>query len=151
MSIDAKEVGRQIRKTRESKHLSVDHLAQMVQMTGNEIVGLENGTIHDVGFEHLDALARALEVRMIELIKEPQRSQGAEEVAAEEARERESFWSGLPPLLRTLIDQELKRGHPVPEDVVRSLASINFQDKQPSGVEEWRTVLNALLRTLTPT
>ena len=143
MSLDVRQVGRRIRAARESKYLTVVNLASMVRMTESEIATLEEGAIDDIDFERLDALARALEVRMIELITEPHRTLGADEIAAEKERERESLWSGLPPSLRSLIDQECKLGRPVPEDIVRSLARIVFHDKQPTCVEEWRTILKA--------
>jgi transcriptional regulator with XRE-family HTH domain len=150
MSLDVKQVGRRIRETRESKQLSLRDLAQLARMPEDEILRLESGAIGNIGFECLAELSRALDVRMIELICDPPRPPTSEEIAAGRERERASLWAKLPGPLRALIDQEVTAGHPIPEDIIRSLANVNFQEQQPSTPEQWRTLLNALVRSLNP-
>lgn len=143
-------VARRIRTEREARQLSVDVLAKNASVPKLLVEQLEQGVLASANLDLLDALAKALEVTVLDLLKDTNAVQSEEQAAAEIAREEAAFYAGLPPSLREFVEEEKAGGRPIAKEALRALAAVEFQQATPSSPDAWRGIFLAMIQGLHP-
>lgn len=110
---------------------------------------LEKGEVENPGLKTLSAIARGLSVTVADLLEttEPSRGPKGEALLAEEA-EFEHILATLPPGLREFLDQKAAAREPVPPELVRALAAVEFRGRRPERSNDWRWLYDAMIRSI---
>ena len=147
MTIDVRLLGKRLKQARELRGGSLSGLAARANVSKSYLAKLERGEIENPGLKTLQAITRALELTLSDLLPTPE---SAEPQPGEESAiaAHERLLEDLPPGLRQFLDQKEKEGERLPADVVRSLASIQFRGKKPQGVQDWQFLYDAITRSL---
>jgi transcriptional regulator with XRE-family HTH domain len=138
------EVGRVIGELRKAKGLTLPDLADAAGISKGYLWTLETHWSHrpdepppNPGLDLLARLAESLEVTVADLI-------GSEATL----RTVSGGQTPLPVGLSEFLSSRAKKGRPVPDDAVDSLASVKLRGRRPQTVEEWAAIYDAWEQTL---
>lgn len=149
-SVGSREFGRRIRTQREARQLSIDAVAMSAAVPGKLVEQLERGDLAEASLESLHAVARVLDVPLLQLLANPNPKRTLDELRAQKERETAAFFSSLPAPLRTVVEEERAAGRSIPEDALKVLAGIEFQQPRPTTPDAWRAMLRAIMQGLYP-
>ena len=124
-------VGKRIASLRQMKGISVPTLAEAAGISKGYLWQLETGEEPNPSLAIVAKIAAALETTAAELLGQPV-------VKAKQLPIPEE----LPKGLKEFLDQQKRKGEPVPEDIVRALAHL-----QARGLKECEFVYEAIKRT----
>lgn len=148
-SLDVRRLGQCIARFRELRGLSSTGLAEKAQIAKSYVYKLERGEAENPGLKTLDALARALDITLFDLLAAA--GQGTTDMGdalRSETADVERLLIDAPEELRVFIAElEAKEG-PLPLDVLRSLASLQLRGKRPQTLEDWRFAYDSLSRAV---
>lgn len=121
----SKDIGKRIRKFRQERDMSVNHLAEMTGISKSYLWSLENeeSAARPSG-ETLYAIAKALGVTMSDLL--------GRQLLTEQPDK-------IPPTLR-----EFAEDHDLPATDVQMLARIRFRGEVPRTKERWKYIYDAI-------
>lgn len=123
-------VGKRIATRRQMKNLSLPALAQAAEVSKGYLWQLENGEDPNPSLAVLSRIATALGTTVADLLDQPR-------VRARQATIPEA----LPRGLKEFLDEQRRKGDPVPEEIVRALAQL-----QARGVKDWEFIYEAIKR-----
>lgn len=118
--MDAKELGRQVLTKRKEKELSQEDLGNLAGISRNYVSLIERGEAHNISMKVINQLAVALGASPAELTGE-------------------TSWVMIPPTLREYGIQ-----HNMPYEVIDTLAHIPKRGKEPTSIEGWQGLYNAI-------
>ena len=148
-AFDVVRLGKVITNFRELRGLAAAALAERAGIAKSYLYKLERGVADNPGLKTLDAVARALDITLFDLLSEAGVDlsiRGTEMRSA--MAEVEQLLADAPNALRELLAElEMKEG-PVPLDVVRSLASVRLRGKRPRTLADWRYAYESLNRAV---
>jgi XRE family transcriptional regulator of biofilm formation len=142
MKPDVVQLGQRLVALREEKGLSLSAVADSAGIAKSYLAKLERGEVENPGLKTLDSVAKALDVTLAHLLAPKPRAVGAEQQSGVPDLE------DLPRSLREFLKQLEEEEGRVPDDVIRSLASLQFRGKRPESVEDWKWVHDTLVRGL---
>ena len=151
MAIDVRVLGARIGQLRELQGLSLGALAEAAGgMAKSYLSKIERGEVENPGLKTLSAIARALDVTVADLLApagSSARGPAGEALLAQDAT-YERITSNLPPGLGEYVQLMKKTGQPVPPDIVKALALVQFRGKRPEKPEDWRFLHDAMMRSI---
>ena len=152
MAVDVTALGARIAQLRELRGLSLGALAEAAGgMAKSYLAKLEKGEVENPGLKTLSAIARGLAVTVADLLEpaEAARAPAGEALLAEQA-EFQQLMANLPPGLREFLDEMAAAREPVPPDMVRALAAVQFRGRRPERSRDWRWLYDAMIRSIPP-
>lgn len=149
-ALDIQGVGRAVAEFRELRGLSLGDVADLAGIARSYIHTLERGEAPNPGLRTLDAIARALDITLYDLLAAAgHRVPGGDAPGHSETAELARMLTEAPTALREFIKElEQKEGGTLPLDVLRTLLSIRLRGKQPEAVEDWRYAYDSLQRAI---
>lgn len=151
MTVDVQALGARIGQLRELKGLSLGGLAEAAGgMAKSYLSKIERGEVENPGLKTLSAIARALDVTVADLLApagSSARGEAGEALLAEDLRYTE-ITSNLPPGLPEYLQDMKERGQPVPPEIVKALALVQFRGKRPEKPGDWRFLHDAMMRSI---
>jgi transcriptional regulator with XRE-family HTH domain len=151
MQLDVRALGARIGQLRELKGLSLGALAEAAGgMAKSYLAKVERGEVENPGLKTLSAIARALDVTVADLlapVASSPRGPAGEALLAEDAKYAQ-ITSNLPPGLGEYLQMMKQNGQPVPPEIVKALALVQFRGKRPEKPEDWRFLHDAMMRSL---
>ena len=150
MAIDVSALGARIGQLRELKGLSLGALAEAAGgMAKSYLSKIERGEVENPGLKTLSAIARALDVTVADLLPRSgsQRGPAGEALLAKEATYQQ-ITSNLPPGLQEYLKEMRDNGQPVPPEMVKALALVQFRGKRPEKPADWRFLHDAMMRSI---
>ncbi|HML39411.1 MAG TPA: helix-turn-helix transcriptional regulator [Bellilinea sp.] len=118
--MDTKELGRQVLTKRKEKELSQEDLGNLAGISRNYVSLIERGEAHNISMKVINQLAVALGASPAELTGE-------------------SSWVMIPSSLR---DYGIQNN--MPYEVIDTLAHIPKRGKEPTSIEGWEDLYNAI-------
>lgn len=151
MAVDVRALGARIGQLRELKGLSLGGLAEAAGgMAKSYLSKIERGEVDNPGLKTLSAIARALDVTVADLLghaASSSRGPAGEALLAEDIKYRE-VTSNLPPGLPEYLQEMKEAGQPVPPEIVKALALVQFRGKRPEKPSDWRFLHLAMMRSI---
>ena len=149
MALDVQKLGQRITQLRELKNLSLSAVAEAAQIAKSYLAKIERGEVENPGLKTLNAIARALDVTVSDLLSPVESSRGPTgEALVADAIQFERLTAEMPDSLRRFIERQKELGRPVPPDVIRALATVQFRGKRPKSEEDWQFLYLAVLRAV---
>ena len=124
-----------LRRLRQQKQWSQPRLADEAHISKGYINMLESGEMTNPSLDVLLKIADALGTTIAELVSQPR-------VAATEDAPK------IPDTLMQFAKIKRKKGEPLSEQDIVSLAKTQYRGKRPATVEDWAYVFEFLKRTL---
>jgi XRE family transcriptional regulator of biofilm formation len=147
MKLDVVVLGNRLVHIREGKGESLSAIAEAAGIAKSYLAKLERGEVENPGLRTLDAVAKALDVTLADLLARTSRNPDNSNTST--AEEREALFNSMPRSLREFVDLvETRDAEELPVDVIRSLATLRFRGKRPETVDDWRWVYGTLERGL---
>ena len=143
-------IGDRIKTRRLARQLSIDAVAREAAVSDALVEQLERGDLASATLDSLGAIARVLDVPLLELLTDSAQAKSKDQLRVEQEREAAAFFANLPVPLRTFVEQERAAGHPVEDDALRVLAAVEFQGATPDVPEAWRRMFYAMVQGLHP-
>ena len=151
MPIDVGVLGARIAQLRGLKGVSLGALADAAGgMAKSYLAKIERGEVENPGLKTLSAIARALDVTVADLLApagSSPRGPNGEALLAEDVRFQQ-ITSNLPPGLAEYLQGMKTEGRPVPPEMVKALALVQFRGKRPEKPEDWRFLHDAMMRSI---
>jgi transcriptional regulator with XRE-family HTH domain len=151
MAIDVRMLGARIGQLRELQGLSLGALAEAAGgMAKSYLSKIERGEVENPGLKTLSAIARALDVTVADLLApagSSSRGPAGEALLAEDVKYKE-ITSNLPPGLPEYLQEMKEKGQPVPPEIVKALALVQFRGKRPQRPGDWRFLHDAMMRSI---
>ena len=150
--MDVKRVGRRIaalRRAGEADELSLSALALKADLAKSYLARIERGEIENPGLGTLASIAKALGVTVADLLEAvgPRREREGS-VRIQRAGDLERLRKTMPAsLVSFLKDAELK-GEPIPDNLQRALALVEFRGRSPERSEDWKFIYDAMRMAL---
>jgi transcriptional regulator with XRE-family HTH domain len=123
-------VGKRIAVLRQVKGLTLPALAEAADVSKGYLWQLETGEDPNPSLAVLMRIATALATTVADLLDQPR------------VRAKPTAIPTLPRGLKEFLDEQKRKGEPVPEQVVRALAQL-----QARGVKDWEFIYEAIKRT----
>ena len=141
-------VGRRLHQLRRLGGYTMSSLVARTGLPRSYLYKLEGGEVPTPGIQALDAVARAFDLTLADLIEYGTPKSRSHRAAS--AAERRHSNPKLPAGLARFI-AAWEREHPgrrMPADAVRSLAAIQFRGKRPKRPKDWRAIHDTIARCL---
>lgn len=148
MGINVDQLGKRLRQLRELDGKSLSGLALEADVSKSYLAKLEKGEIENPGLKTLQSVASALGITLSELIPSTQGGVSAGSELGGPVAEYEDLLADLPQSLKEFLAEKEREGGPLPADVVRSLATIQFRGKKPRKPSDWKFLYDAISRSL---
>lgn len=150
MAVDVAALGANVARLRELRALSLGALAEAAGgLAKSYLAKIEKGEVENPGLRTLSAIARALDVTVADLLRTAEPEPGTEgqtllarQVAFEQVLA--DLPQGLPEFLARMADER----RPVPPDMVRALAAVQFRGRRPERPDDWRFLYDAMIRSV---
>lgn len=148
-ALDVKRLGQHLAHLRKARGLTLTELGERAQVAKSYIHSLERGDAENPGLRTLDALARALDVTVADLLDAmgQQTSEGGD-LLRTVAAEADQLRAQAPEALQRFLTELEEKEGPVPMDVLRSLSTLQLRGKRPQTVEDWRFAYDSLKRAV---
>lgn len=146
MLLDSRELGERIRSRRELRGVTLGALADTAGVAKSNLSRIESGETGNPGVRTLSAIARALETTVAALLTENEPLLSAP--PAPQDWDFARLVAEMPASLREFVREKQRTGGRIPADVLRSLASIQYQGQRPESVADWSFLYEALIRSV---
>lgn len=150
MALNTAALGAKITHFRDVRSMSLSALAEAADLAKSYLAKLEKGEVENPGLRTLSGIARALEVTVADLLapaESPPRRAERDTMLADSAafsRVLEEMPAGLKDFLKVMETA----GKPVPPDMIRALASVQYRGKRPQSADDWRFLYDAIRRSV---
>lgn len=148
MGIDVDQLGKRLKQLRELDGKSLSGLALEADVSKSYLAKLEKGEIENPGLKTLQSVAAALGITLADLIPSTQGGAPAGSEQGGPVAEYEELLAEMPESLKEFLEEKEREGGPLPADVVRSLANIQFRGKKPQKPSDWKFLYDAISRSL---
>jgi len=140
MPFDPEIIGERLAQRRGDRSLTA--IAAEAGIAKSYLAKLERGDVPNPGLVTLNAVARALDITLGDLLDAP-----AEQQSPGRARGAKRSHAVKPPSLETFVAEQRDAGRPVADEDVEELAKVQFKGKRPERPEDWYFVYEALKRS----
>lgn len=150
MAVDVAVLGANVARLRELRGLSLGALGEAAGgLAKSYLAKLEKGDVENPGLRTLSAIARALDVTVADLLRtaEPDSGPEGQALLAQQAAFTQVL-ADLPAGLREFLDRMAAERRPVPPDMVRALAAVQFRGRRPERPDDWRFLYDAMIRSV---
>jgi transcriptional regulator with XRE-family HTH domain len=151
MAIDVRVLGARIGQLRGLQGLSLGALAEAAGgMAKSYLAKIERGEVDNPGLKTLSAIARALDVTVADLLDpagSTPRGSAGDALLAEDVK-YEQITANLPPGLAEYLEDQKNNSRPVPPEIVKALALVQFRGKRPEKADDWRFLHDAMMRSI---
>lgn len=121
---------------------SITEVAAQAGIAKSYLLKLESGEVENPGLSTLDAIAKVLGVTVASLVRP-----GAVGEAGQRHRRPTLQPDQLPESLRQFVAERRKAGEEIPDDLVRTLAQLQYRGKRPENPADWFFIYEALRRS----
>lgn len=149
MALDVAALGAKIARFRDLRGMSMSALAEAADLAKSYLAKLEKGDVENPGLRTLSGIARALDVTVADLLAPAESAPRAERksmLADSAAFSR--ILKELPEGLKEFVKAMDSAGKPVPPDMIRALALVQYRGKRPQSPDDWRFLYDAIRRSV---
>src|SRR3972149_6754877 len=130
-------VGKRIANLRQIKGLSLPDLAKKAGISKGYLWQIENGAEPNPSIGLLTKIAEALDTTVADLLGQPK-------VRVKHSAIPDKLPSGL----KELVQEQKRKGTPVPEDIVRALAHLQARGARVTSKEDWEYLYETIRRVM---
>lgn len=129
--------------------MSLSALADAADLAKSYMAKLEKGEVENPGLRTLSGIARALDVTVADLLAPAEAAPraGRSTMLADNAAFSRTL-EDLPDGLKEFLKAMEEAGQPLPVDMIRALATVQYRGKRPKSVDDWRFLYDAIRRSV---
>lgn len=150
MAVNVATLGGNVARLRELRGMSLSALADSAGgLAKSYLAKLEKGEVENPGLRTMSAIAHALDVTVADLLRtaEPEPGPDGQALLAQRAAFAQVM-ADLPTGLRAFLDVMAAERRPVPPEMVRALAAVQFRGRRPERPDDWRFLYDAMIRSV---
>jgi transcriptional regulator with XRE-family HTH domain len=149
VTLDVAALGAKITRFREVRGMSLSALAEAAELAKSYLAKLEKGEVENPGLRTLSGIARALDVTVADLLAPAESAPRAErKTMLADTAAFGRILKDLPEGLKEFLRAMDAAGKPVPPDMIRALASVQYRGKRPHSPDDWRFLYDAIRRSV---
>lgn len=149
MTLDVAALGAKITRFRDVRGMSLSALAEAAELAKSYLAKLEKGEVENPGLRTLSGIARALDVTVADLLAPAESAPRAErKTMLADTAAFGRILKDLPEGLKDFLKAMEADGRPVPPDMIRALASVQYRGKRPHSLDDWRFLYDAIRRSV---